>query len=100
MLPNAASDTFPAALKAEREQRQLSRAALARLAGIHPVMVGRYETGRVRPTAGSWLALNRAFGFQPDADEGAPAGEQRLTLDEIVATLRARGVTAITLSFA
>lgn len=68
MLPYPRDDEFPAALKARRELRGLSRAALARAAGIHEVMPRRYEEPDcaefTRPRSESmWLALNQALGF-------------------------------------
>lgn len=72
MLPHPSSPEFPSALKARRELRGLSRAALARAANIHEVMPRRYEEpecgefARPRPET-TWLALNRALGYEiPD----------------------------------
>lgn len=72
MLPHPSSPEFPGALKARRELRGMSRAALARAANIHEVMPRRYEEpdcgefARPRPET-TWLALNRALGYEiPD----------------------------------
>lgn len=72
MLPHPSSPEFPAALKARRELRGMSRAELARAAGIHEVMPRRYEEpdcaefAKPRPET-TWLALNRALGYEiPD----------------------------------
>lgn len=72
MLPHPSSPEFPSALKARRELRGMSRAALARAANIHEVMPRRYEEpecgefARPRPET-TWLALNRALGYEiPD----------------------------------
>lgn len=72
MLPHPTSPEFPSALKARRELRGMSRAALAKAANIHEVMPRRYEEpdcaefARPRPET-TWLALNRALGYDiPD----------------------------------
>lgn len=73
MLPYPRDPEFPAALKARRELRGMSRAALARAANIHEVMPRRYEEpdcgefARPRPDS-TWLALNRALGFEIPTD--------------------------------
>lgn len=69
MLPHPYSPEFPAALRARRELLGMSRAALAKAAGIHGVMPRRYEEpdcgefARPRPET-TWLALNRALGYE------------------------------------
>lgn len=74
MLPYPSSPDFPSALKARREFRGMSRAALARAANIHEVMPRRYEEPdcgeftRPRPET-TWLALNRALGYELPTDE-------------------------------
>ncbi len=72
LLPYPRNPEFPKALKACREMRGMSRAELAEAAGIHKVMIRRYEEPdcaeftRPRPES-TWLALNRALGFEiPD----------------------------------
>jgi transcriptional regulator with XRE-family HTH domain len=73
MLPHPYSPDFPAALKARRELRGMSRAALARAANIHGVMPRRYEEpdcgefAHPRPET-TWLALNRALGYEIPED--------------------------------
>lgn len=73
MLPHPYSPEFPAALRARRELLGMSRAALARAAGIHGVMPRRYEEpdcgefARPRPET-TWLALNRALGYDVPTD--------------------------------
>jgi transcriptional regulator with XRE-family HTH domain len=73
MLPHPYSPEFPAALKARRELLGMSRAALAKAAGIHGVMPRRYEEpdcgefARPRPET-TWLALNRALGYEIPTD--------------------------------
>lgn len=73
MLPHPSSPEFPRALKARRELRGMSRAALARAANIHEVMPRRYEEpdcgtfARPRPET-TWLALNRALGYDIPVD--------------------------------
>lgn len=68
MLPHPHNPTFPTRLKQERQARGWSLSELARRAGINPVMVGRYEAAKVRPTPRTWNALNRAL-----ASEMTPA---------------------------
>lgn len=73
MLPHPTSPEFPGALKARRELKGMSRADLARAAGIHEVMPRRYEEpecgefARPRPET-TWLALNRALGYDIPED--------------------------------
>lgn len=73
MLPHPYSHEFPAALRARRELLGMSRAALARAANIHGVMPRRYEEpdcgefARPRPET-TWLALNRALGYEIPTD--------------------------------
>lgn len=75
MLPFPSSIDFPAALKAAREGRGMSRAALARAANIHEVMPRRYEEPDcnefAKPRPETWLALNRALGFTPPTNDEA-----------------------------
>ena len=73
MLPYPSSPEFPAALKARRESLGMSRSALAREAKIHVVMPRRYEEPDcgefARPRVDStWLALNKALGYDIPAD--------------------------------
>lgn len=62
MLPSATSPDFPAALKARRKLLGMSRAELARKAGIHGVMPRRYEEPDcgefASPRADTWKKLN------------------------------------------
>jgi transcriptional regulator with XRE-family HTH domain len=73
MLPYPTDSNFPEALKVRREMQGMSRAALARAAGIHEVMPRRYEEPdcgeftRPRPDS-TWLALNRALGYEIRSD--------------------------------
>ena len=73
MLPHPYAPEFPMALRARRELLGMSRAALARAAGIHGVMPRRYEEpdcgefARPRPET-TWLALNRALGYEIPTD--------------------------------
>lgn len=73
LLPYPRNPDFPRALKACREMRGMSRAELAEAAGIHKVMIRRYEEPdcaeftRPRPES-TWLALNRALGFEIPED--------------------------------
>jgi transcriptional regulator with XRE-family HTH domain len=104
LLPHPHSPEFPQALKAARMARGMSRAALARAANIHEVMPRRYEdvdcSEFSRPTANTYIALNRALGFTEDdaasTPSPAPAGVllHEATIDEIVAELHKRNITA------
>lgn len=73
MLPYPREANFPQALKARRELRGMSRADLAAAAGVHKVMIRRYEEPdcgeftRPRPDS-TWLALNRALGYEIPED--------------------------------
>lgn len=73
MLPYPREENFPQALKARRELRGMSRADLAAAAGIHKVMIRRYEEPdcgeftRPRPDS-TWLSLNRALGYEIPED--------------------------------
>jgi ribosome-binding protein aMBF1 (putative translation factor) len=107
MLPKPSSSNFPETLKREREAQGMSRAALARAAGIHQVMPRRYEEPDcgefTRPTHNTWLALNKALGFESNEHSIAKPSENRIPLveasiDEIVDELGKRGIT-VTLSF-
>jgi transcriptional regulator with XRE-family HTH domain len=107
MLPIAASPEFPAALKAARQERGMSRAELARAAGIHQVMPRRYEepeaTEFTRPTRRTWILLNRALGFQVDEEREVAEGEGGISLreiptEELVGELHRRNFT-VTLSY-
>ncbi|WP_407920085.1 helix-turn-helix domain-containing protein [Crenobacter intestini] len=103
MLPHPHSDEFPAALRAAREASGMSRAELARKAGIHAVMPRRYEERDcgefARPSESTYLALNRALGLMPEAQGGAmPSGEpapltlKEASIEQIVGELHRRGV--------
>lgn len=83
----------------------MNRSQLSRAAGIHSVMIGRYEdrnsTQFTQPTHNTWLALNRALGMQtPASATGTPSSVllEDATIDQIVANLKARGI-GVTLSF-
>lgn len=106
-LPFPTSPDFPAALKAAREARGMSRAELARAAGIHAVMPRRYEEPDcgefTKPTRNTWDALNRALYGGNAATATQPVTEvgvslQVASLDEIVAELHRRKI-GVTLSF-
>ena len=88
----------------------MSRAALARAAHIHEVMPRRYEeveSGEfTRPTMNTYLALNRALGLTDDetVETSSPVQQKqaveqgvflhKATIDEIVAELHKRNITA------
>jgi len=62
------STTVGLSMQTHREQRGLSRAQLARLAGVDTATVYRIETGRMTsPGLGIIAALARALGVSLDA---------------------------------
>lgn len=84
MLPYPSSPEFPAALKARRESLGMSRSALAREAKIHVVMPRRYEEPEcgefARPRVDTtWLALNKALGYDIPADVSGSMAQAPLT---------------------
>ena len=52
---------FGRRLRGLRQEKGLSQADLARLAGIHPMQVGKYERGEGYPAVESLVALARAL---------------------------------------
>jgi ribosome-binding protein aMBF1 (putative translation factor) len=111
MLPHPHSVEFPAALKSAREAHGMSRAQLAKAAGIHEVMPRRYEEPTcsefTRPTIPTWAELNRALGFEIVSESSntvePPAEEKslplsKLSIDDLVGELRKRGI-GVTLTF-
>jgi transcriptional regulator with XRE-family HTH domain len=54
--------TFAAALKRERERRDLSVAQLGELAGLHRTAVWKLEAGLREPTLATARALAKALG--------------------------------------
>ena len=107
-LPSPMSIDFPAALKAARIEKGMSRAALARAAHIHAVMPRRYEEPDcgefARPTTNTWMALNRALGFLAAAEhadlEAEPKAEATIetislrdsSIEQIVEELHRRNI--------
>ncbi|VVM89114.1 hypothetical protein PS662_02732 [Pseudomonas fluorescens] len=105
MLPYPSSPEFPAALKARRESLGMSRSALAREAKIHVVMPRRYEEPDcgefARPRVDTtWLALNKALGYDIPADVLGSLLHEPLTpsADEDAITTKAGEVKALTLA--
>jgi transcriptional regulator with XRE-family HTH domain len=83
VLPLPSDPAFPAALKARREARGLSRSALARAANIHVVMPRRYEDADcadfTHPRHDTWVALNRALGYDaPDDGADLPVRDEEV----------------------
>jgi hypothetical protein len=82
----------------------MSRAALARAANIHEVMPRRQEevdcSEFSRPTANTYIALNRALALTEDEVVETPVTASRgvllheATIDDIVAELHKRNITA------
>jgi transcriptional regulator with XRE-family HTH domain len=105
MLPYPSSPEFPAALKARRESLGMSRSDLAREAKIHVVMPRRYEEPDcgefARPRVDTtWLALNKALGYDIPADVLGSLVHEPLTpsADEDAITTKAGEVKALTLA--
>lgn len=42
-------DTFPSRLKAARAEKGLSQVELARLVSVDPIVISRYERGKIEP---------------------------------------------------
>ena len=107
MLPVATSPEFPAALKARRLERGMSRANLAHAIGIHAVMTRRYELEPgtrefTRPKRETWVKLNRALGYE---GEGGEVAEQErgvslldVSTEDLVEELHRRNF-AVTLAY-
>lgn len=99
MLPLPDSKDFPRALKEARLAKGLSRAALAKLAGIHPVMPRRYEEPEcgefARPSASTYQALLSVFTAegQPSVTDTCVVSLQDASIDEIISELKSRGAT-------
>ena len=105
MLPYPSSPEFPAALKARRESLGMSRSALAREAKIHVVMPRRYEEPDcgefARPRVDTtWLALNKALGYDIPADVLGSLVNEPLTpsANEDAITTKAGEIKALTLA--
>jgi len=56
------TDAFAKAVKRHREKKSLSRAALARLSGLHQTYVGLLERGERSPSLDTAEAVARALG--------------------------------------
>jgi len=56
------SDAFSRVVARHREERGLSRAALARLAGVHQTYIGLLERGERTPNLDTANAIAQAFG--------------------------------------
>lgn len=54
-------DTFPARLKAARSEKALSQVELARLVGVDPIVISRYERGKIEPRIERVRALSLAL---------------------------------------
>jgi transcriptional regulator with XRE-family HTH domain len=101
VLPNPSSPSFPDALKTARESAGLNRLELAKKAGIHHVMIGRYEDKQnqqfTRPTIRTWMALSKALECSTRLQFPPPQKEVSLpdaTIEQIVGELKNRGFHA------
>lgn len=71
---------FGRRLRKLRQDRGLSQAALARLAKIHVMQVGKYERGEGYPAVESLVGLSRALGTSIDflvSGEEEPARDEK-----------------------
>lgn len=87
MLPRPTDAAFPAALQARRESLGMSRSALARAANIHVVMPRRYEDADcadfTQPRHETWVALNKALGYDLDTTPGTPEVDKVATNESL-----------------
>lgn len=102
-LPHRLSPEFPAALRAAREEANLTRSGLAGLAKISPGLIKRYESPDApdfsKPRALTWNRLNEVLGRkEPDEAPDAEPVLSDATIEEICAELKSRGAS-ITLTF-
>ena len=105
-LPDREDPTFPAALKAAREERNLSYSDLARAVGISTVMPSRYENPDhslfSTPSQDTWRKLNDFFKSSTTAQESSDGKAQPLSaysVDELIAEIKRRGATSVQISF-
>ena len=59
-------DTFPARLRAARDARGLSQLELSRLLSVDPIVVSRYERGKIKPHIDRVETLCEALGVSLD----------------------------------
>lgn len=105
-LPDRENPTFPAALKAAREARNLSYSNLARAIGISTVMPSRYENPNHSlfgaPSQDTWRKLDEFFASPTKTQEFAAGKTQSLSaysVDELIAEIKQRGAIAVQISF-
>jgi transcriptional regulator with XRE-family HTH domain len=105
-LPDRNHPTFPAALKAAREARNLSYSDLARAIGISTVMPSRYENTEHSlfgvPSLDTWRKLNEFLTSKTQAKEPTDEKAKPLStysVDELVAEIKRRGATSVQIGF-
>lgn len=101
-LPDREDPSFPAALKAAREARNLSYSDLARAIGISTVMPSRYENPEHSlfgaPSQDTWRKLNEFFSDSTKIQELTGGQDHPLStypVEELIAELKRRGATSI-----
>jgi transcriptional regulator with XRE-family HTH domain len=105
-LPDREDTTFPAALKAAREARNLSYSDLARAIGISTVMPSRYENRDHSlfgtPSQDTWRKLNEFFESSTIPQKPATGKAQPLSaysVDELIAEIKRRGATSVQINY-
>lgn len=105
-LPERNHPTFPAALKAAREARNLSYSDLARAIDISTVMPSRYENREHSyfgaPSLDTWRKLNDFLTSPTQIKELTHEKANPLSaysVDELVAEIKRRGATSVQIGF-
>lgn len=105
-LPSREDPTFPDALKAAREARNLSYSDLARAIGISTVMPSRYENPKHSlfgvPSKDTWRKLNDFFKSSTNVQKSSKGKAPPLSeysVDELIAEIKRRGATSVQISF-
>ena len=101
-LPRKDDPSFRETLKAERESRGMTQYALAKAAGIAPVMIARYEDQHHKyatlPSVPSWIKLNEVlFEIEPVVTSAVPLSSA--TTEEIISELKQRGATTVVITW-
>jgi transcriptional regulator with XRE-family HTH domain len=101
MLPKRTDKSFPEALKAAREAKELSFTELAELADLSPVMPSRYENREhscfCAPSEKTWRKLNAILCGESAEPEGTLL--EAATIEEIVTELKFRGAQSVKIDF-
>lgn len=106
MLPDRLDDSFPAALKKAREQKQLSLTELAERAGISSTMPGRYENRGSKlftpPSLETWRKLNAVL-FPEESQDGTVNDKEILlseaSVEQLINQLKKKGAQKLHIEF-